>query len=277
MSEAVPLRQRLARSEREQAQEVAAQGPEIQRHDKWRLDDPQDVTKDNLGGSATSNAFAGEETFLQDAASLVKKEQDRKEALLQDALAEEPFNLDLDAQTGKSGSQTSDTESVFTSEQPFLSKVSDDTALPIRWAAHTDKCFLGQASSDPTKHGKMMIWSCTDTSKTSQMLWILPTGNQGHGQIKWGLDQTQCMHVHNGWEGNGNAVYLWPCSDTTKAQSMNFTVQTASNSGAGYSTIAYSSTGGYGTHCLNVKDLQNVEGAGIELWDCASGAMWQIY
>lgn len=284
--------------------------PVEQASNLWSLDDPKSMPQEDVGGNSMANAFLGEENLLQDSAwqevnllqdsEMMSKSQKKHvrhtaEALTQEASdSTEPIDLDHDAeialkeketrQTG--GSQASSGHSSFTAEEPFLRKVSADTAMPIRWAPDGQSsgyCLRGEPASVASDNPHLMIWRCDDTPHTVQMEWILPTAEKAHGQIKWAPDQTQCLYVRNGWEGNENPVSLNSCDDSAKQGAMNFTISTPATSGFSY--IAYgkdhTAQNSNPTHCLDVHDPiispRHVPGNTLDLWDCSANPMWQIY
>lgn len=275
---------------------------------QWHPEEPKGMPKDSVGGTALKNAFLGEGRFLQDASDHTSKVQEQKarEAAADRAAAEitnlfetgsgQPIDLDFDAKVASgrivkaesadldakvaSGriakAESASRQSIFAAEQPFLKALSPssvDTPLSIKWAAHPDKCLCG--TEPPGGTPGLVIWSCDDPAQTSNMKFTLPTGEEGHGQIKWTADPTKCIYVHNGWEGNGNPVHLSQCADTPNIQRMNFTVFTPATSGR--SAIAWAQVAGnQPNHCLDVQQQVNSNGSPIELWECSAGAVWEF-
>lgn len=254
------LKRSLARSE--QALEVTGHGTLTERvaaqwNSPWVSEEPKQMAKDNVGGSATKNAFMGEDRFLQDASGKAQKQ----------SLHQPPAALNEGFQAAAVGAQNS-----FASEQEFLNAAP----VPIRWAQHSDKCFCGKQPTEPGGITALVIWRCDDSEETDNMKFILPAGGNGKGQIKWAADPSFCIYVRNGWEGNGNSVYLWKCDDTAKQESMSFTVLTNAVS-SGLSSIEWTKAELSSRKCLDVHDMSSNDGNTIELWDCSAGSMWQIY
>jgi len=301
------------RADRGKTLEVNGQGALQDRAGRWHPEEPNDMPKDGIGGSAATNAFLGEERFLQEAADhtdKVQEQQSRQAAwtqaaadisnhppaslndiatdisnLLATGSSDEPYDLDLETNTAHIAKAAS-SQNVFAAEQPFLNKISADTGVPIRWAAHPEKCFCGQEAASNSTNDTLVIWDCNDATKADEMKFIIPpdmTPEQGpgltqagHGQIQWAKDPTKCIYVRNGWAGNGNPVYLWTCTDTPSFQAMNFSVFTPATSGL--SSIAWTKEPStYPTHCLDVHNLGTNNGNPIELWDCSAGTMWKLY
>lgn len=294
--------------------EVDRQAATLQQVDghRWQPEEPSDVTKDMLGGSAAENVFLGEDRFLQDISDHTRKVEEQKvqHVAFAEAAAvagfvnlaaiggNQPIALDLDAaafdrqkklkvenMVENVKHKEDIKQSIFSAEQPFLKAVSADTPLAIRWEAHPEKCLCGQppnlVAEPPRVNTTLVIWDCNDVAKGPQMKFLLPTGEFGHGQIKWAHDQSKCLYVFHGFEGNGNTVYLGDCDDTPNMQNMNFSVDTPGTGSArpsGRSAIEWAKQSGeQPTHCLDVKDMQKENGTPLELWDCASGTNWEIY
>lgn len=261
-----------------------------------RPEKTDDWAEEDVGGSASRNAFLGEEQFLRESSDIAKKKQEQKLRQDQDAARAAQnvaraadvnngdvvdLDLDLAAARGTLGKNLiSSGHNVFASEQPFLKAVSEETAMPIKWARHPNLCVCGEPASRPGGNATLVIWDCNDAAKASNMKFLLPTGEaadkMSHGQIKWAADPTKCMYVRNGWAGNGNHIYLWSCADATNIQSMNFSVFTPPTSGR--SSIAWARKPSmYPSKCLDVHNEKPFNGNQVELWDCNAGATWEIY
>merc|ERR1719198_1890159 len=105
------------------------------------------------------------------------------------------------------------------------------------------------------------------------MVFMLPANESESGQIKWGKDTTKCWYVHNGWQGNGNTLQLWPCKDLANYQGMNFTIF----SKPWASAITWSKEPmRYPNKCVDVHNLPDAKHGGVELWDCSAGTMWKL-
>eukprot|EP00931_Biecheleriopsis_adriatica_P026630 TRINITY_DN16182_c0_g2_i1.p1 TRINITY_DN16182_c0_g2~~TRINITY_DN16182_c0_g2_i1.p1 ORF type:complete len:1134 (+),score=90.23 TRINITY_DN16182_c0_g2_i1:59-3460(+) len=128
---------------------------------------------------------------------------------------------------------------------------------PIRWHSHPDKC-LDAKDGQLFPGTQMQIWRCNEHQTSMRFKW-------SSSDCRIRLEKNQSLCVGASSPQNGANMVLEKCSSST------YTVQKGSGD------VGKLSIQGHGSACLDVKDHDNLDGTGIQIWECIHGDDDQIF